>query len=444
MAHMFKHKLEAIYQYLIPIHLGFKNRFLIKVILIGIFTCVLSTVFNYSIGLDNKLTIFTLLASFIFSYLYWLARYKNLAHQARRIFIVFMVITLNCVWMLNGGSKGPTLLVFQALFALGLFIIPSRIFLVSCITFVVNLSGLFVIEYLFPHLVIGYPSELDRIMDIYLITMLFMGVEIPLIYYANRNFQRERLKAEKSEQIKSAFLANMSHEIRTPMNVLLGFSEMLRDEDINRDEKNQYLDIIQKNGNLLLRILGNVLDLSKLETNLMTVNRSPIRIIALLDNLKLSYEKQAHHKGINLLVDEKCKEKDLTILSDENILFQVFSNLISNAIKFTNSGTITIGYSLNENGSKVTYFVQDTGIGISTETLPHIFDRFRQGDERLKRDYSGVGLGLTISKGLIELLGGKMWLKTLQGEGTTFYFTHDLELVHMTKKYKQLAHPAMN
>ena len=422
-------KLRSIYLYIIPEGINFRNRFSLKTIALGVLLSFVATLFNIIIDLDDKLIVFTGLSMIVFLWLYWLARFKNRYLIARKTFAVYMLLTLNFLWILNGGSKGPTLLIFQAIFALGLFIIPPRIFTMACFIFAFNITGLFILEYKAPHLILGYESTLDRILDLYLIAIVFLVSEIPLIYYANKNYKTERLKAERSEQVKSAFLANMSHEIRTPMNVLLGFSELLRDKDISENEKNQYLDIIQKNGNVLLRILDNVLDLSKLDANSVKVKEKPVRLNSFFESLQMAYSQQAEAKDITIKVQQDSNHHDLTIISDENILHQIFNNLINNAIKFTNKGHVTIGYFINENGSKINYFVKDTGIGIAPSILPFVFERFRQGDERLKREYSGAGLGLTIAKALVELLRGKIWLKTAVNEGTTIYFSHDLEIV---------------
>ncbi|MCU4166337.1 sensor histidine kinase [Carboxylicivirga caseinilyticus] len=425
---MLNNILHPLYLKVIPENIHFRNRFVLKTIVLGCLLGIVATTFNFTFQLDYKLTLFTGSITVFFGWLYWIARYKNKYLFVRKLFSVFLFLTLNGLWLLNGGSQGPTLIIFQAIFALGLFIIPARNFLTISIIFALNITGLFVLEHFAPELIIGYNSDLDRLLDIYHIAIILFLSEIPLIYYVNKNYKTEQLKAEKSEQIKSAFLANMSHEIRTPMNVLLGFSELLRDNDINREEKNQYLDIIQQNGNVLLRIIDNVLDLSKLDAKAIPVKENTIKLEKFFNDLKMAYSHQAETKQLLIKVENKSFMNDLTIICDESILLQIFNNLVNNAIKFTNKGSITLGYLLNENGSKIQFFVKDTGIGISTSILPHVFERFRQGDERLKREFSGAGLGLTISKAMVELLGGKIWIKTAENLGTTVYFSIDLKI----------------
>ncbi|MBS2097371.1 sensor histidine kinase [Carboxylicivirga linearis] len=425
---MWNSKLQSIYQAVIPAEMHFRNRFALKTIALGVILGFIATLFNLIIGLQTSLTIFTFAITLFFSWLYWVARFKNKYLIVRKSFTIFMLFTLNGLWLLNGGSNGPTLLIFQAVFALGLFIIPAKSFLKTSIIFAINITALFIFEYYFPNVILGYKSEFHRLLDIYHISIIFLISEIPLIYYANKNYKAEQIKAEKSEQVKSAFLANMSHEIRTPMNVLLGFSELLRDKEINEDEKNQYLDIIQQNGTLLLRILDNILDLSKLDARTVLVKENSINLDSFLENVRISHSNKAIQKDLDIKVKNNSLLQNSLIISDDNILLQIFNNLVNNAIKFTDKGAVTIGYTINENGSKIQFFVKDSGIGIHPSILPFVFERFRQGDERLKREYSGAGLGLTISKALVELLNGKIWIKTAVNVGTTVYFSIDLNI----------------
>nr|WP_321451843.1 ATP-binding protein [uncultured Carboxylicivirga sp.] len=425
---MFSKKLKSIYLKIIPDTIHFKNRFALKTIALGTALGFIATMFNILLELDVKLSLFTSFITVYFGVLYFLARVKNKYLLVRKSFAFFMLINLNGLWILNGGSQGPTIIIFQAIFALGLFIVPPRSIIKVGIIFAINITGLFLLEYLKPDIIHGYTAESSRLLDLYHISIILFISEIPLIYYANKTYKTEQIKAEKSEQIKSAFLANMSHEIRTPMNVLLGFSELLRDNEISDNEKNQYLDIIQQNGTVLLHILDNVLDLSKLDANTIHIKESNIQLEPLLESLQKSHLQQSEDKQLNIEVQNKSLINDLSIITDEQIIIQIFNNLINNSIKFTQKGKITIGYKINENGSKIIFFVKDTGIGIHPNILPFVFERFRQGDERLKREFSGAGLGLTISKGLIELLNGKIWIKTAVNMGTTVYFSIDLVL----------------
>ena len=226
-------------------------------------------------------------------------------------------------------------------------------------------------------------------------------------------------KAEESDKLKSAFLSNMSHEIRTPLNAILGFSELLR--EINSEEKKEkYITFIRNNGLHLLRIISDIIDISKIESKQMiayntkeSINRNLIELFGYYD-----LNKEVISKGIKLILHKS--ENNELVLCDHSKTRQVLDNLINNAIKFTEQGSIEFGATIV--GDKIRYFVKDTGIGISGKDKEKIFERFWQSERGLSRKYEGTGLGLSISKGLIDTLNGKIWVESEQGKGSAFYF----------------------
>jgi len=231
-------------------------------------------------------------------------------------------------------------------------------------------------------------------------------------------------KAEESDRLKSAFLANMSHEIRTPMNGILGFADLLNDDSIQPDEKRRFINIIKTNGQHLLSIINDIIDISKIESNQLKITKVNFNLNHLLDELFITYQNKIAQKGkkeITLQLDKTLQDAQSQIISDNIRLRQILFNLISNSLKFTSKGFIRFGYSLS--GDNLEFFVQDTGKGIAADKQSIIFERFRQEEETHARQFGGAGLGLSISKGLVELLGGKIWLSSDEGNGTTFYFT---------------------
>ena len=233
-------------------------------------------------------------------------------------------------------------------------------------------------------------------------------------------------KAEEADKLKSAFLANMSHEIRTPLNGIVGFVSLLGRDNLSKESKNDYIDIVHKSSQQLLTIINDIVDISKMEANLLDIIWNNCNINELLDDIFTNFENERlkNEKYDLELIMEKVFENDkAVILTDEVRLKQLLNNLISNALKFTEKGYIKIGYKI-KNKEFIEFFVEDTGIGISKENQQIIFDRFRQEDDSHTRKFGGTGLGLTICKGLAKLLGGEIFLESDKGKGSRFSFTH--------------------
>lgn len=241
-------------------------------------------------------------------------------------------------------------------------------------------------------------------------------------------------KAEESDNLKSAFLANMSHEIRTPMNGILGFAELLKDEDITIKEKNEYIKIIDQNGNQLLNLINDIIDIAKIEASQLSINKSDTDINSILEETYLLFsekQKRSNKQTINFSVKFNNNQNS-TVYTDPTRLQQILNNLLSNAFKFTYSGSISFGYEFinNKNSKFFKFFVSDTGIGISNKMKKIIFERFGQEFNKKYKNSQGTGLGLAISKGLVKLLNGEIWVESTQENDTlgtsgssTFYFT---------------------
>jgi PAS domain S-box-containing protein len=231
-------------------------------------------------------------------------------------------------------------------------------------------------------------------------------------------------KAEESDRLKSSFLANMSHELRTPLNSIIGFSDFMLDPMFGPEEHKEFAKIIKENGNNLLEIIGNIMDFSKIESGQMTLVKSKFAINRLIGEVHADHVIKIIEKCL-LWKENPVHEEPVWIVSDESKLKQILDNLISNAIKFTENGGIEIGY--KQQGDHLLFHVKDSGIGIPADYHEAIFERFRQVETTHTRNYGGNGLGLAITKSLIELLGGKIWLESQPGIGSTFYFTIPIE-----------------
>jgi len=234
-------------------------------------------------------------------------------------------------------------------------------------------------------------------------------------------------KAEESDQLKSAFLANMSHEIRTPMNGILGFTQLLEDPDVSQQERKDYLKIIDSNGKKLLNLINDIIDISKIEVNQITLYATTEDLRPILNDIQYFYLKEQarlNKEHIKLEVYTPITTDNL-INTDISRLQQIFNNLINNALKFTEQGSIKIGYNKEHINNKEYYkfYVSDTGIGISDSMKSIVFERFGQVNKIKHKNDHGTGLGLAISKGLVELLGGEIWFESTPEKGSSFYFT---------------------
>lgn len=233
------------------------------------------------------------------------------------------------------------------------------------------------------------------------------------------NLRIAKEKAEEADKLKSAFLANMSHEIRTPLNGILGFLQLIQNEDITKEERTMYFEIINKAGEQLLTIISDILDISKLEVGQLSIYIEEFDVNSLFDNIYKISKPNFDKKGIELILSKQSVD-DFKIKSDEVRLIQIINNLIQNALKFTEKGYVNFGY--NKKDDKIEIFVKDTGIGIKPDKQKLIFDRFRQSEDFISKKYGGTGLGLSISKGLVKLLGGEMKLTSISGKGSKFCF----------------------
>jgi len=226
-------------------------------------------------------------------------------------------------------------------------------------------------------------------------------------------------RAEQSDKLKSAFLANMSHEIRTPLNSILGFTKLMADPEIDPIKKSRFSSIISHNGSQLLSIINGLLDFSMIETGQIKLIKKRFILEELIIDISNDFITLANNKGIDLIVAPEIISTKTNIESDLSRLRQVINNIVENAVKFTNNGEVYIGLTYEENCFKI--IVRDTGVGIPVDFWQHVFDRFQQADKTNSRKFGGNGLGLAISKHIIELMGGKIWFESEEGKGSTFY-----------------------
>jgi signal transduction histidine kinase len=225
-------------------------------------------------------------------------------------------------------------------------------------------------------------------------------------------------RAIECDELKTAFLHNLSHEVRTPLNAIIGFSSLICEPGQDVYGKKEYLDIINNSADHLLDMMNNIFEISHLDAKGVKTRLKEVNIYCLMRKVYDRYVKEAENNNLEFRFEADLHAIDLTIQTDEMKLIQVISNLVSNAIKFTKTGRVELGYIQKDDS--VEFYVSDTGIGIPDENKPHIFKRFYQAESGPARSYPGTGLGLAISKGYIELLGGTIWFTSDQGRGSEF------------------------
>lgn len=227
-------------------------------------------------------------------------------------------------------------------------------------------------------------------------------------------------RAEESDRLKTAFLQNISHEIRTPMNGILGFIELLQEPDVSGDEQKEYIKIIEKSGNRMLSTINDIINVSKIEAGIVSLQLSEFDISKTVIDIVNFFRPEVEKKGIKLITDIPHFEVNTILKSDFDKVFAIYSNLVKNSIKYSIEGTITVGFARRE--KIVECFVKDTGIGIPQDRQKNIFERFIQADVNSKRSTEGAGLGLSIVKGYVKLLGGIIYLQSEPGVGSKFTF----------------------
>lgn len=245
-------------------------------------------------------------------------------------------------------------------------------------------------------------------------------------------------KAEESDRLKSNFLANMSHEIRTPMNGILGFAGLLKEANLNGEDQINYITMIEEGGERMLGIINNLIDISKLESGMTKVVLTETNIKSQLEYIHSFFKPEVEKKGMQFFLNESLNEKEAVVHTDREKIYAILTNLVKNAIKYSETGFIELGCgstlrqaqsdanspigSVRER-AELQFYVKDTGIGIAPDRHQAVFERFIQADTGDNRAYQGAGLGLAISKAYTELLGGKTWMESEPGKGSVFYFT---------------------
>lgn len=249
----------------------------------------------------------------------------------------------------------------------------------------------------------------------------YIGVLFEDYFNQRKTLEHAKQRAEESDHLKSAFLSNIAHEIRTPMHGILGFADLLKTASLSAEEMQQYISIIEKSSGRMLNTITDLIDISKIESGQAEITLSTVDIVGQLDSMYVIFKPEADRKGLQLIFKNEAAIDGFHIQTDREKLDTIFSQLLKNAIKYTKKGTIEFGDRYK--GSYIEFYVKDTGIGIEKDKQKSVFDRFTQADNTLSKNYEGAGLGLSITKAYVEMLGGTIWVESEPGIGSVFYFT---------------------
>lgn len=390
-------------------------------LIVGLFSLI-STYNNYSLGFPLIVVLVPGISVLVYLGIFFIGKFLKKFTLVKQLITVYTFLFLNFMWVYNYGSNGPVVFAFVVFYSFLTFILDTKSLIFYSIVIFSNILVLFYLDYNYPNLIPDYPSLEVRHFDYYIGVLFFLFFVLAVSLSAKLSYMKEYENAKRSDQLKSAFLANMSHEIRTPLNSIVGFSELLCDDNLTVEKKDRFVKIIQDNNHSLLRLIEDILDISRIESNQLRIEKQSCHVPELLSSIDTTYQKLIKTKDLSHLeLRLDPPGSDVTIQTDVSRIHQVLINLIDNALKFTDKGSVHFGY--NEVGNMLEFYVSDTGIGIEKEHLPKLFDRFYKVETIKGKLYKGTGIGLSLCKDLIVLLGGRIWVKSTFGGGTTFFFT---------------------
>lgn len=415
----------------------------------------MQVVVNLILGISPFFNFILFLFAGLFTWFYFDFKKNKITKVKYGAFVFALIVIVTIAWFFNNGLVGGMAIVYTV-FQLAMLLISNvRYIWYVTIGLISHFSILYAVQNIFPEYILPYESVLAQEVDMYITSLLVLSFGGYIVWRFKQAYEKERVhlrrsrdlqerarkEAERFSKLQTDFLANMSHEIRTPLNGIIGNSELLLNLD-KEDNPEDYIKTIAHSGQLLLSLVNNILDLSKLEANRLELSRVPFNLRELINQVEGVFVALAQEKAIyiDFLVDQSVP---LNLIGDPSQVKQVLVNLIGNAVKFTKKGGVSISVVCTMVDDDVDLFfkVNDTGIGISSESQKHIFDRFYQVNQDLSREFQGTGLGLIIAKNLVELMGGSISLESYLGKGSCFSFNMKLKkgedkIVSLIKEYE--------
>ncbi|MBS2209888.1 response regulator [Carboxylicivirga mesophila] len=404
---------------------------------------------------------YAIFSSFVFFSAVFATTVRSLPLKFRVSWILFLIYLIGVYSLLesNNSSLGYAFFISYALLS-GILVGQKRAWM-SVITIGITIAAIAMVLY---SNILNVPFEASIPLKAYIKTSIIFLVIIlvtllPLVSLLNglifnleketryrRLLRREhedltlaKRKAEESDHLKTSFLSNMSHEIRTPMNAILGFSNLLSHPDISTTEKEEFINLIRINGKNLLTLVEDIIDISKIDSGQLQIKNAPCKLHHVMMQVYESFLDDIKRRGLfnlKLYLKEGVSDENIRILTDEHRLKQILINLVGNAVKFTERGFIEFGYT-QEDDQFLRFYVKDTGIGLPKGKENEIFDRFSKFNDDKERLYGGTGIGLSIVKHLVTLMGGEVWVESEPLVGTTFFFTLPYHRLAIPENFKE-------
>ncbi|MFO7940185.1 MAG: ATP-binding protein [Bacteroidales bacterium] len=388
--------------------------------------------YEYAVGIIDTLAM---------GVLFWVFFHRHMSMRVRKILFSVVIYLLGVILLISLGTMGPGMIILFSLSMLvtlvysrqaGFFTVLLNALLYVCLLLLIHFDSLslsFFIDYtLETWLVVGFNFVAFNAILVLSVSFLVDHLQRSLLKevrlhqylrHERANLLKAKEKAEESDHLKTVFLANMSHEIRTPMNGVLGFSRLLKRDELSREKQQEYIEAIEESGERMLHLLNGLVDIAKIEAGQAEVYPVTFLLRELMKELYGFFQWRARQKNLefNLVQDFPTHQ---TVTLDKGKVEQICYNLLGNALKFTHSGTIELG--VKQQDSELLFWVSDTGSGIEEAQQELIFQRFRQGHESHQVVHDGVGLGLAIARSFVELMKGRLWVESTPGKGATFYF----------------------
>ncbi|MCG8699966.1 MAG: HAMP domain-containing histidine kinase [Bacteroidales bacterium] len=381
-----------------------------------------SFIIDLAIKLDIRQSLNSLLTGFFYFIIYIISRVFRKHQLAIWLVLLCSFVVLDILWLTSAGSNGPIPYTFIILLLAIVLLSNKWKTLLLFVIFLINLLIVYKLEEAFPEYLYNYENDIKRKTDVVISIILYSIVCAVIMANAKQNYLSEKIKAIQAEKLKTSFLANVSHEIISPMMSIKGFVQLLQEDNITKVQKEKYHHMIDENLEYLLRIVNDMMDMSRIEADELEILPAKFKIDSLLTSIETNFQQELKSNKIRgVQLSYLNAGSDDTITTDSARLEEILNNLIQNAILYTPKGYVRFGFTNYD--SSYTFYVLDTGIGIEEKHLSFIFDRFyRVENKAINYPYKTTGIGLTIAQKMVHTLGGNIWVQSTPGKGSTFYF----------------------